>query len=211
MRNPTYVTDLDRLTISTATSVPHHELAPFVQKYMFVWTWITLAYWTFNVLILGAVIAVATAGLSGGGLDWFEDVFIGLGTGFFLTILIAFFIHETIHLAAYKLLGAKHVALRFKNMMFLALSNDIVLDRRQFYFLAILPFAVLTPIMIAAAVVTQGFWQFVSLGILLLHTAGCSGDFALINYFYVNRDKNILTYDDVDRQVSHFYEVADPV
>ncbi len=95
-------------------------------------------------------------------------------------------------------------------MMYPALSNDIVLDRRRFYLLAILPFAVLTPIMIGVAFATQGLWQFVALGVLLLHTAGCSGDFALINYFYVNRTKNILTYDDVERQVSHFYEIAEP-
>jgi hypothetical protein len=38
-----------------------------------------------------------------------------------------------------------------------------------------------------------------------MHTAGCSGDFALMSYFYNYWEKNPVTYDDVAGQMSYFY------
>jgi len=38
-----------------------------------------------------------------------------------------------------------------------------------------------------------------------MHTAGCSGDFALLSYFYSFWEKDPLTFDDVEAGVSYFY------
>jgi hypothetical protein len=42
--------------------------------------------------------------------------------------------------------------------------------------------------------------------ILFAHTAMCSGDFGLLNYFEFYKDKEIVTYDDVENKISYFYE-----
>ena len=33
----------------------------------------------------------------------------------------------------------------------------------------------------------------------------CSGDFGLLNYFEFNKEKQIVTYDDVENKISYFY------
>jgi len=40
---------------------------------------------------------------------------------------------------------------------------------------------------------------------LLAHTAMCSGDFGLLSYFDYHRDKDIVTYDEVESNISYFY------
>jgi hypothetical protein len=34
----------------------------------------------------------------------------------------------------------------------------------------------------------------------------CAGDFALLNFYFLNRDKEIYTWDDVDKKEAYFYE-----
>jgi hypothetical protein len=34
----------------------------------------------------------------------------------------------------------------------------------------------------------------------------CAGDFALLNLYFLNRDKKIYTWDDFDKKEAYFYE-----
>jgi hypothetical protein len=34
----------------------------------------------------------------------------------------------------------------------------------------------------------------------------CAGDFALLNFYYLNRDKQIYTWDDADDKTAYYYE-----
>jgi hypothetical protein len=34
----------------------------------------------------------------------------------------------------------------------------------------------------------------------------CAGDFALLNFYWLNRHKNIYTWDDADQKMAYFYE-----
>jgi hypothetical protein len=40
---------------------------------------------------------------------------------------------------------------------------------------------------------------------LFFHTTMCIGDFALMSYYDVNKDKEIYTFDDVKSRISYFY------
>ena len=33
----------------------------------------------------------------------------------------------------------------------------------------------------------------------------CSGDFGLLSYFEFNKDKQVVTYDDIENKISYFY------
>jgi hypothetical protein len=48
-------------------------------------------------------------------------------------------------------------------------------------------------------------WTLTIVGILLTHTAMCSGDFGLLSYFEYNKKKQVVTYDDIENKVSYFY------
>ena len=36
----------------------------------------------------------------------------------------------------------------------------------------------------------------------------CAGDLALINFYYINRNKKIITWDDVSKKEAYFYEYS---
>jgi Putative zincin peptidase len=187
-------------------TLEHSKLQAFVRANLKMNNWIIIAYVIFHIAIILAIGVKIYNDAKLNNFKWFDDVFTGIGTGFFITFFIAFFIHESIHLLAYKILGAKSSTIKYSKMTFLALADQFVLKRKEFYFLAILPFAVITPILIGLLFIAKGFWFYSIYGILFLHTAGCSGDFALINFFYETRSKEILTFDDLKNKVSYFYQ-----
>jgi hypothetical protein len=34
----------------------------------------------------------------------------------------------------------------------------------------------------------------------------CAGDFALLNFYFLKRNKNIYTWDDAEKKMAYFYE-----
>ena len=60
--------------------------------------------------------------------------------------------------------------------------------------------------MICLLFLVPPLWQW-SLAIsIFAHLTMCAGDLALVNYYYVNRDKTIITWDDTERGEACFYE-----
>ena len=39
-----------------------------------------------------------------------------------------------------------------------------------------------------------------------IHTTMCTGDFAMLNFYWLNKKKKIYTWDDADQKVAYFYE-----
>jgi hypothetical protein len=72
-----------------------------------------------------------------------------------------------------------------------------------------MPFVLITGGLLILLSFLELYPFYVVLGILIPHTAGCSGDVALISYFYTNREKDIVTYDDIAKNTSYFYQIID--
>jgi len=60
-------------------------------------------------------------------------------------------------------------------------------------------------ILLLLLIISSYNWSLTILGILLCHTAISSGDFALLCYFEFHRDKEVVTYDNVEEKASYFY------
>lgn len=185
----------------------HEQLVKFVQSNLRKSNPVTIFYIVINLLIFLFTGYKIFTDIAIHAVSW-DFILTRLGMGFFATFIIGFFIHENLHLLAYKILGAKQatVKVQWRKLVFLALADQFVLNRKEFYFLAILPFLVITCLLLAGMAFADNNLYYVLLGILLFHTGGCSGDFALISFFYSNRRKNILTYDDVPSGRSFFWE-----
>lgn len=115
-------------------------------------------------------------------------------------------IHEALHGAVYKAFGASDVRYNISLRQFYAyaIAHHFVADRREFTWVALTPFVVINSLLILAA----AFWspaQFFLLGVLLVHTAGTSGDFAMLNYLWLNRHQEVFTYDDAISHTSYIY------
>lgn len=188
--------------------LPHSDIVKFVQAHSKPNNWISIGYWGFNVVVLMYSFGRSFYDVRYRAYELGTELLAGLGLGFFLAILVAFLIHENIHLLAYKILGAPQATIKVdvRRLVLLAIADRFVLGSRGFYFLAVLPFALITSGLLVGLLLTAGYWHYVCLGILLLHTGGCSGDFALMAYFYTNRHRRLLTYDDEATSTTYFYE-----
>ena len=120
-------------------------------------------------------------------------------------ILIAFAIipfHEWIHALAYKLVGAKQTSfdVNLKKFYFLAIADKFVANKREFQFVALAPFVIISITLIIVFLLTENTVKILLLSALTMHSACCSGDFALLSYFEFNKDKEIVTYDDKENK-----------
>ena len=137
----------------------------------------------------------------------FDEFLTSLGWGV-LMFFILLPLHEWLHGIAYRFFGAKDVRYRFvpAKMIAYAVAHNFVADRREFIWVALTPSIVINSLLIGLGFLFPQF-QLIVLAALLLHIGGTSGDFALLNYFWVRRAREVFTYDDADLQVSYFYAV----
>ena len=126
--------------------------------------------------------------------------------GLLLTFALVPF-HELIHGTAYKLLGAKKTSydVHLKKFYFLAIADKFVTNKREFKIIALAPFLIISLTLLIVSVFMEEPWKVTIFTTLLIHSIACSGDFALLSYFEFNKEKEVVTYDDKENNVSLFY------
>jgi hypothetical protein len=182
----------------------HHNIAAFIQPYIFRKNFASIFYWSFNVLVLAlSLYKIFTCE-------------IGIGASFgrfalgFCALIPLIPIHELIHGLFYKLDGAPSVQYKanFKKFIFYAMSDHYIINFYSFVILAIAPFVIINTLLLIGIITTTGGSPFLFAGALFIHTSGCAGDFALISYFLENDSKRLVTYDDISLGMSYFYKKA---
>jgi|LSQX01.1.fsa_nt_gb hypothetical protein len=129
---------------------------------------------------------------------------------FSFTLLI--FIHELLHLFAFKLTGAPHVKIGgyIRQFIFYAEADQHVLNRKQFIFVALTPLIAVKIITLAGIFFTFHhpafyFWMF----IMSVHSLFCAGDIGMIAFFDRFPDSEIFTFDMRATGQSYFYKKND--
>ncbi len=185
--------------------LPYDNLIPFLRPHLkprLIWGfW----YWVANVIPLAALIIISwTHSIT---LDSFLTN-VGLGFSMFFVLLP---IHELIHAAAYKIVGAPNVGFGadFKKLVFYAVADQFMIDRKKFMFVALAPFVVISTALIVLFSLSSFPSNLIFLSAIILHTGGCFGDFALVSFMHQHRDKNIFTMDDVKEKKAYFFNVAE--
>jgi len=198
--NPNLLTDQGYTLLD---KLEHNELLPFIQLYLKKTTRFSVLYFLANGLIV-AFIAYSFFNPPTG-VIWYKAfpyLFYGIG---FTLILIP--IHELLHALAYKMVGAKETSYDadFRKFIFMAMADKFVANRNEFILVALLPFLGISIIAIILFAFVSALWTFTLMGVLLMHTAACSGDFGMLSYLDFHRGKEVVTYDDKENKVSYFY------
>lgn len=187
-------------------SLSHKELVPFIRTYMKKNTRFSVIYTILNLLSFGMI------------LYWFwknyetKDFEVSEGISYlsygFAIAFILVPLHEYIHVLAYKSQGAKNTSYdaNWKKFYFMALADKFVANKKEFQIIALAPITVISLALIVLLLFTNKLWTFTILGTLMVHTAFCSGDFGLLSYFDFHKDKEIVTFDDVENGISYFYQ-----
>jgi hypothetical protein len=178
----------------------HQEIMPFVKSNLKFTEGVSFVYWLFNIAILaGAIIRLTHERLP---LDRIIGDFCLCIVGMLLLIPI----HELIHGLFYKLVGAKKVSYSadWKKLIFYAAADKFVARKYSFVVLAFAPFVLINIVLLYIISIANGQWAWFFIGTLLIHTGGCAGDFALVNYFNKHWDKDPITYDDLTKGETYF-------
>lgn len=183
----------------------HMDIIPFVKKHIKTKSFFTVFYYTTNVILALALI------LWIGKCKVYDGVTIAKGLnylsyGIFVALALIPF-HEFIHVLAYKSQGAINTSYdaNLKKFYFMAIADQFVADKKEFTIVALAPFTVISSIMLLMLFFSGPLFSITILSTLLMHTACCSGDFGILNYFEVHKDKTLLTYDDKAKGISYFY------
>jgi hypothetical protein len=181
----------------------HAQLVAFTREHIRPGTPVSTGYWLLNAALAG-FIGIRLVRQPGAPLP---EVLAGLGLGFFVFFVGLIPLHECIHGLCYKLVGAKAVSYHadWRRLTFYAAADGFVADAREFCGVALAPFTIINAGLLLGYGLAGPSVAWVCLGALWLHTAGCAGDFALVNFFYKHRRKALVTYDDVGAAKSFFY------
>ncbi|GHB54324.1 DUF3267 domain-containing protein [Persicitalea jodogahamensis] len=129
---------------------------------------------------------------------------LGLGVLAFFVLLLP--LHELIHAAFFKLLGASKIGFGYsvKGLMVYAYAQQFVMELRENAIVAAMPFLIITSLLAGLlAFVPQ--LQYLWLLLLIFHTLGCIGDFILVKHAWTNRHRNMVTYDDLEEKRTYFF------
>ena len=91
-------------------------------------------------------------------------------------------------------------------LIFYVTAHRYVAGRIQFIIVALTPFLLISSVIITLVLTTPGLWKLSLSLFLFIHATMCAGDFALLNYYWLNRNKKIYTWDDADKKIAYFYE-----
>ena len=178
----------------------HDDLLVFAARYFFERTsWITRLHHALSIVCVVTVVAA--------GVVHHIPITHAIGQFFFgfLVMFVAVLpVHEALHALGYWAAGAREISwkMMWRYLAAYVVADRFVAGRRVFFFVALLPFVVITPIALALAFVFPQ-WSVLWLTVLLWHTAGVSGDWALMNYYWIHRDREIYTWDEDGN--SYFY------
>lgn len=183
----------------------HNELVPFIRTHIKKRTKYSVFYYLSNFIVFGLVGYLFIQGY-----NLPDYSFGGRFTHFSYGLAIAFSLlplHEYIHVLAYKSQGATNTSYdaNLKKFYFMALADNFVANKKEFEVVALAPFIVITTTLTFLLFLVNTNWTLTISGILLAHTAMCAGDFGLLSYFEFNKEKQTVTYDDVENKISYFY------
>ena len=131
-----------------------------------------------------------------------------LGGGIVVAFSLIIVLHEWIHGMIYKMLGAPRVVYGgdIKKFIFYAAAPMFVLGKADFFKVAMAPFVIITLLSILIFALGSIEIKCFAIGLLMAHTMACGGDFAMMSFFEKNKEKEILTYDDMENKTIYFYE-----
>jgi hypothetical protein len=186
-------------------TLPYGEIASFVLDYIRRRTGLTIFFWAFCLVTFGLALTIRI-----NVAHFFEYRRIFLHTMLGLVVFPIFIIplHELLHIIPYFISGAKRirVGMDLKQFIFYVTAHRYVASPGQFRLVAIFPFIIMTILLLFLALYLPGLWKWSISLLIFVHTTMCIGDFAMLNYYHINRHRKIYTWDDAEAMEAYFYE-----
>ena len=185
-------------------TLPYSEIVPFVLDYIRRKTPVTIIFWSAALIFLIQAITIRIEIA-----PYYEIKYILMHTllGFFLFPVLVIPIHEALHIIPYFLSGGRkiRVGMDLRQYLFYVTAHRHVATPIQFRLVALMPFIFISIATIIMVYLMPGLWKWSLSSFLFVHSTMCAGDFAMLNFYFVNKGKKIYTWDDADLKEAYFY------
>jgi hypothetical protein len=186
-------------------TLSYSEIVPFVLDYIRRRTNVTVFFWSICLILLGfaVIIRVDIAGLFELKKILYHSL---LGLLVFPILIIP--IHEGLHIIPYFISGARNIriGMDLSQFMFYVTAHKYVATSRKFKIVALIPFIAISLLAIFLTLYLPGLWKWSFSLFLFVHATMCAGDFAMLNFYFINRSRKIYTWDDADLKEAYFYD-----
>jgi hypothetical protein len=157
-------------------------------------------------LLIAVYIRISIAGLYP-----FTKILLHTLTGLIILPVLSIPVHEVLHIIPYWLQGARDIraGMDLSQYLFYVTAHRHVASPGEFRFVAMFPYLFISTVLILLIPLVPDLWKWSLSLFLFLHATMCAGDFALLNFYFLNRRKKIFTWDDAEKKVAFFYEQID--
>jgi len=195
----------DQIRYRQILTIHYDELVTFILDYLKRKSGLMIFFWSVCLVFLGIAIRVR---INIAGYFPITDIFSHSALGLIIMPVLFIPFHELLHIIPYYLSGARtiRVGMDLKQYLFYVTAHRHVATPKQFSIVAIIPFLVISASLLILIFHLPGLWKWSISLFLFVHTTMCSGDFAILNFYFLNRDKKIYTWDDADKKMAYFYE-----
>ena len=183
----------------------HADLAPAVNGWLRRSPAVLALYAAANAVAL-AVAAWAVARSGAPVLEGASRVCVGAVAAYVVLVPV----HEAVHALAYRLAGARGVAVsyRWRTLTAFCAADRFVTGGAAFAGVCAAPFVVLNPALVALVAAVPPAWAPVAAGALVLHVGACSGDAGMLALLWSHRPDRVWTYDDLAAGRTYFFRAA---
>ncbi len=185
--------------------VPYNELLSFVLEYLGKRSAIIMIFWASCIffLMIAVYIRVNIAGLFPASMIFMHTIL-----GLIIMPILVIPVHEGLHVIPFFVSGARdiRIGMDLKQYLFYATAHRYVANSRVFKIVAAFPYQVISLTLIFLIFFLPYLWKWSLSLFLFVHSTMCAGDFAMLNFYFVNRDKKIYSWDDADKKEAYFYE-----
>jgi len=185
--------------------VPYNELIEFIFTNLKKRSGLTFLFWSVCIAILIVTVAIR---VKIAGVFPVSEILVHTALGLIIFPIICIPVHELLHIIPYCISGATNirVGMDLKQFLFYVTAHRYVASPLQFKIVALLPFILISLFSAIIVILLPGLWKWSFSLFLFAHTTMCAGDFALLNFYFINKPKQIYTWDDADLKIAYFYE-----
>lgn len=185
--------------------VPYDELIGFILDYLRRRTGLMIFFWSVCIIFLGLALTVR---INISGYFQLKNIFFHTLLGVIIFPLLIIPVHELLHVIPFLFTGARKIRAGIdpKQFLFYVTAHRHVINAREFRLVAYTPFVILNLILLVLIFLLPGLWKWSFSLLLFVHTTMCAGDFALLNFFRINKKRKVYTWDDADDKIAYFYE-----
>jgi hypothetical protein len=200
------VEDLDDQTkFRQLLSVSYKDLVPFIFEYLLKRSRLITIFWAVCLIFLGLALKVR---FNISGYYPLAKILMHSLLGLIVFPVLCIPVHEFLHVVPYFISGARNIriGMDLKQYIFYVTAHRYVASPLQFRIVALTPFLLISLVSAFLVFMLPGLWKWSLSLFLFVHTTMCAGDFALLNFYFLNRNKKIYTWDDADKKEAYFYE-----